>query len=64
MLTKPVHIGDASVLLATAVRDFAVYIDADFTTRSYVTNTLSTPFLLHFVRQQRATVSSSRWFKR
>ena len=37
--SKPVRIGDASVLPATAVQDLGVYIDADITIRSHVTNT-------------------------
>jgi len=55
ILTEPVRIGDASVLLATAVRDLGVYIDADVTMRPHVTNTVRSCFAA--LRQ----ISSVRW---
>jgi len=42
--TEPVCISDALVLPATAERDLGVYIDADVTMRSHVTNNVRSCF--------------------
>ena len=44
--TGPVHIGSISVLPVSSVRDLGVYIDADVTMKTHVTNTVKACFLL------------------
>ena len=41
---ESVRVGDASVSPVTAVRDLGVYIDADVTMRTHVTNTVRACF--------------------
>jgi len=60
--TEPVRIGNASALPATAVRDLGVYIDADITMRSHVTNTDCSCFTALRQHKQRATSFSSARF--